>query len=239
MLGLLHSLERYRTVLMPFQFADRRQVIWMLVLSIGLGTVLGLGLQSTVYELSQWLLPFCSRLFLCAYINELMLIGISFLFLISLPPIPTKAPLPFKASRLVRIGILPLLISLLFGNFKSVSNLVLKDAIWFWIAVPIAEELIFRGWIFNLLNRIFRNSFLPVLPLTPMALWGQSIAFSIWHLQNWGEIPLAFLLLQLLYTFFVGLWLGFYRWHTGRLWPCFLGHVLLNFFADWKLWHML
>jgi membrane protease YdiL (CAAX protease family) len=113
------------------------------------------------------------------------------------------------------------------------------DATWAWITIPLVEEILFRGWVFNLLNRIYRNTFLNALPLFPAALWGQALAFSVWHLQNWGQLSMGFLIFQLVYTFFVGLWLGFYRWQTNRIWLGLVAHLLLNFFADWKLWIML
>ena len=111
--------------------------------------------------------------------------------------------------------------------------------IWAWIIVPIGEEFLFRGWLLDLFQRVFRNIFAPSLPFLPLSVWGQAIAFSLWHIQNLGQTSPYLVGLQLFYTFFVGIWLGLLRWQTGSLFVAILAHCLLNMLADWKLWFVI
>jgi len=113
-------------------------------------------------------------------------------------------------------------IAALYGHARGGSLPAGWDLVWVVIAAPLGEELLFRGWLWNVLDRTSRGRMLtPTNPL-PTALWGTSLAFAIWHLQNGGEY------FQVAYTFWTGAWLGYLRWITGNLgWPV-LAHVTLN-----------
>jgi len=224
---------------MPFQFADRRQISWMLVLSISLGIALSFGFQPTVNQLTQAFSKVCMGPHWCLFSNEVIWFGLAFLFLISLPNKNLSSPYTVQPNRLVWMGILPLIISFVFGALKTTSPIDFRKTLWYWALGPIVEEFIFRGWTLSFLNRIFKGKYLAFPPPLPMAIWGQALVFSIWHLQNWEALPFPVLVLQLFYTFMVGIWLGFYRWQTGHLWPSCLAHSLLNFSADWKFWLVL
>ena len=137
---------------------------------------------------------------------------------------------------------LPLLIALLFGYFHPAPSLIfafqrdmtqaLTWLIWFVFCIPLGEEWLFRGWMHNLVERIWSQKFLtPTNPL-PVSVWMTALAFSCWHWQNLGVDPFGFVLFQSLYTFFTGLWLGMLRWQTNSVFPAISAHAGLNLAAS-------
>jgi membrane protease YdiL (CAAX protease family) len=228
---------RYKTSAMSFQIANKRQVGLSLTLSLFLGWFLTSGFVSLSYRLFSWVL---------GPMNQLGFPLLALIFFVSLPDLPCPVFSRLSTKRLLTLCVLPIVISAGFGatknvplEFSSSSNLLWKQVTWAWLIGPLGEELLFRGWLTSLLNRLNKNTFLAIAPLVPLSLWGSAIAFSLWHIQNYEQGQLPFLIFQLGYTFFVGIWLGVVKWHTGKLWPCFLAHLLLNLAADWKLWFML
>ncbi|NBX93578.1 MAG: CPBP family intramembrane metalloprotease, partial [Proteobacteria bacterium] len=99
--------------------------------------------------------------------------------------------------------------------------------------------LLFRGWLTSIGFRLQKSRLAGMGPFFPIWLWGTSLAFSVWHLQNVGSSSPGQLVLQLVFTFFAGIWLGVIRWNTGRIWPCIIAHFFINFAADWKLWFVI
>jgi len=221
---------------MPFQIANRKQTLGICLLAPLLGGILAFGFQPLASQILQGLglelTP--SYLFL----------GLAFLFGSSLsdPSAPRTITLP--RPRLLMLCILPWLISFAFGAFKSPPPLVdssffKEKLLWAWVIAPVAEEWLFRGWVMAFLNRWTRSAFLPLEPFYPLSLWGSALAFSFWHLQNISSLPFPLLVFQLAYTFFVGIWLGFIKWQTGKISLVIFAHVILNFAADWKVWFVL
>ncbi|SFM37237.1 CPBP family intramembrane glutamic endopeptidase [Halopseudomonas yangmingensis] len=78
--------------------------------------------------------------------------------------------------------------------------------------VPLAEELIFRGWLFQGLRHTRAGMWL--------ALPASSLIFALLHSFY---SPGGMLVIGLL-----GLGLGWLRWYSTSLWPCVLGHALYN-----------
>jgi len=226
---------------MSFQIADRKQVLGCIFLSLALGAVLAIGFQPTANEGMQWVLSFlnCQSSGLCILLEKTAFPLLALFFFISLPQPLYPHPSPQSTKRLWTLSILPILIASLYGSFKSIPLENWKEAYWTWLAIPVGEEFLFRGWLTALLNRIYRGKLGGATPLFPLSLWGSSLAFAVWHLQNGFSAPLAPVLFQVFYTFFAGIWLGFLRWNTGKVWPCVLAHFLINFAAEWKLWFVI
>ncbi len=221
---------------MGFQIASQKQSSRLFFFALSLGTFLAFGFQPLCLSLAEALEHTESQPFI--------FLGLSFLFFISLPSPPTPKPNYFSTKQLIRLSILPLLISMGFGAFKSpleIGNphLLKKTLLWSWILVPIAEELLFRGWMVNLFDRWLGSAYSSWEPFFPISLWASALSFSVWHLQNLFSYPPSVVLFQVLYTFFVGIWLGVIQWQTRKLKYAILGHFLLNFAADWKLLFML
>ncbi|MEZ4750001.1 MAG: CPBP family intramembrane glutamic endopeptidase [Bdellovibrionota bacterium] len=102
------------------------------------------------------------------------------------------------------------------------------DFFWYALWVPLGEEWIFRGWLYNVIERRYPGKLLTLTNPFPASVWATSLAFSLWHLQNLAALPVAVVALQIVYTFFAGLWLGYARWKTGRLSLCVGLHAALN-----------
>lgn len=229
---------RYRTSPMRFQIANRRQSILTFALSGVVGIVLSYGF-----------IPLAHRLFEAVSlgtIKEWAFPCLSLAFFFSLKNSPAPVFSSYSNKRLITLCVLPLLISLGFGASKSFHSnlsglhfLAWKPMLWTWLIVPMGEEFLFRGWMNSFLNRLSHRAFLGVTPLFPLSIWGSATAFSIWHFQNIETLGLGTVFFQLFYTFLIGIWLGFLRWQTNKLWPCILAHSLLNLTADWKLWFVL
>lgn len=236
---------------MGFQFIRGKGVFWILFLCGLLGALLAFSfipfsraLVSGALDLTS-LKTALSSPALSFFLN-IGFVLMAFFLAISLPAQSCSVPAPYSGRRLFQLSILPILISMGFGWSKGASFLNLpfnafpfKEAFWAWVLVPVGEELLFRGWLTRLLDRLFPESFIPLSPFFPVSLWGSAIAFSFWHLQNLDPSSYLFLILQLFYAFMVGIWLGFIRWQTQKIWPCIVAHSLLNFAADWKLLFML
>jgi membrane protease YdiL (CAAX protease family) len=236
---------------MAFQFIRGKAVFWILLLCGLLGALLAFSFIPFSRHLVSWCLEgFQLKARLShstfSFFSDFGFVLVAFFLTISLPARSCSVPAPYSPLRLFRLSLLPIIISFGFGFTKgsNLFNLSLvsfpwKETLWAWLLVPIGEELLFRGWITRLLDRLYPESYLTLSPFFPLSLWGSSCAFSLWHLQNMEPGNSLFMVLQLFYALMVGIWLGFIRWQTQKIWPCILAHCLLNFAADWKLWFML
>lgn len=105
------------------------------------------------------------------------------------------------------------------------------------IVVPIFEELLFRGWGWNQLEKAHparHAGFIHWLVI--------SFLFGLWHFGfldiyllkvapaspgiDWGD----FFLMKFLTTFIIGLIVGLPRWRTGRIYGSLILHSLINLF---------
>ena len=92
------------------------------------------------------------------------------------------------------------------------------------IIAPIAEEILFRGWLQRLLT--------PICKVWP-ALLLQAAAFGAVHYPEQGPIGVFM-------TGSAGILLGLVYLYSGKLWPCILAHALINLFGQpGDLWWIL
>ncbi|MBY0369133.1 CPBP family intramembrane metalloprotease [bacterium] len=96
------------------------------------------------------------------------------------------------------------------------------------VFTPLAEEWLFRGWLYSVVERIAPGLATATNPL-PTAAWASALGFSAWHLQNLAFFPTDLVIFQVAYAFPLGLWLGWLRWKTGSLWAPLTAHALVNF----------
>lgn len=107
-----------------------------------------------------------------------------------------------------------------------------SDRLWFLLLVPVGEELLFRGWFYNLIDVRFGGKMLTPTNPFPCAGWASSLAFAIWHVQNWETLGPALTSFQVFYTFVAGMWLSLLRWRTGGIVHSILGHAAINLSAS-------
>lgn len=219
------------------KIASRKEFWGGLTLAGWIGIGLAMGFQPVA--LSLWT-EICRVLGLNAAAYSLVAFpALALLFHLSLPRRGSQKPTDSFAWSLVAISILPLLISFLFGALKpewptGSGALSGQDWIWICLAVPLGEELLFRGWLYRFLDRFAKGASLTVTNPLPVAVWGTALAFSLWHFQNWGVASAPWVIFQILYTFWTGVWLGVLRWRTGSLWVPILAHALINLLAEWR-----
>ncbi len=101
------------------------------------------------------------------------------------------------------------------------------DWAWIALAVPIGEELLFRGWMQNLARRFTGAKWFSFSNPLPGPAVLTSLGFSAWHLQSLGVLPLPLILWQTIYTFFASLWLCAIADRRGMVW-CIAAHAALN-----------
>jgi membrane protease YdiL (CAAX protease family) len=90
----------------------------------------------------------------------------------------------------------------------------------FFLVTPIAEELLFRGYIFGQLKKMF------AWPLAPVI--GSALFFGLHHLQYFSYRPSLFALFQILYTIILGLIFGRLRQKSGFIYPSLFLHIFIN-----------
>lgn len=97
-----------------------------------------------------------------------------------------------------------------------------------WLVSPLAQELLFLGFVFGLLvprwpsNRTWRPT--PALVVT-------AVLFSCWHLPNLRSLPVGYVVFQLAYTLVGMLWTGLTRQWTGSILYSTATHMAVNFIA--------
>lgn len=138
-------------------------------------------------------------------------------------------------GELLRKSIVPLFIALAFGYFhpgppalRWETGGLPPEVWWYALFVPLGEELLFRGWLFSLFERLWPRRAASATNPLPVSLWLTSLAFALWHLQNLSRDPLPYVGFQLLYTGLTGLWLGYLRWKSGKMVPCIAAHAAIN-----------
>ena len=224
----------------PGQVATLRQFLGALILTLALANLLAVGFLPTSTQFWNF---FSTHITMLAPLGEwghaCMFPFLAFCFYFSLGRNARISNLKGPSWNLWIISILPILLALAFGLFRPPPNLLsrwdhppaIQTWFWFLICVPIGEELLFRGWLYAIIERVQGPIYATRTNPLPLALWMSSLAFSLWHLQNWGFLGASLTLFQVGYTFFTGLWLGVLRWKSRSLWPAIAAHIVINALA--------
>jgi membrane protease YdiL (CAAX protease family) len=88
------------------------------------------------------------------------------------------------------------------------------------LVAAVSEELMFRGAIQRIFNRIFNNQH--------VAIWFSAFVFSAIHMQFYGFLP----------RFLLGAGFGYLYLWSGSLWYSILAHFLNNAFAVCQAYYM-
>lgn len=215
---------------MSFIVAKKREVIGTLLITLGLTGFFTMGFLPTAHEFGQFL----GRVGLAESLFDIVGFPLlSAVFYFSLPRAKYSPDPQWPLARLGKILVVPLLISLLFGFFHPqpsifAGNLSRETMLWYLFAVPLGEELLFRGWMGNLVERLWPGRMLTLTNPLPLWIWASALAFSFWHLQNLSKDPAGLVIFQCGYTFIVGLVLGWVRWKSGSLLPAIVAHIAIN-----------
>lgn len=124
------------------------------------------------------------------------------------------------------LAIINNLILLLFVDEISL-NFSLKNVVSeviFFTGVAMLEEIVFRGVIFNYYNKKYKNY---KQPLTAIII--SSILFGLVHLLNIFHSNLSLSLMQVGYSFLMGLLFAFIYAYTNNIILCGIVHFMYNF----------
>jgi len=91
----------------------------------------------------------------------------------------------------------------------------------FVLIAPFAEEILFRGTIYELAERSFAGN-------ATKAVWISSVRFSLQHFQLHGYRADRAALTQVSFTFLMGLVFATLRRRSQSIWPAFALHILTN-----------
>jgi membrane protease YdiL (CAAX protease family) len=218
-----------------WQLATSRQRWGAFLATICAGPVLAIGFLPTSRDLYALLAPHLPLGLMAHYARDLCFPLLAVFFHVSIPRRHFGVSQKVSTRTLVQMSLLPMVVALVFGGVRSGPSVIstpwaiMQPVLW-WnvICISVGEEAIFRGWYYTLMERLYPRRFFSVTLPLPVSVWASAFAFSIWHLQNAGVEPPAFVAFQMIYTFFIGLWLGFLRWKKDGIWAPILAHALLN-----------
>lgn len=224
-----------------YSFLSRKERLWLSFFFFSLGLLLALGFVDASRTLFLYLFgPLLTKQWpewppFAALIAFPLL---SLVFYLSLPSkavaFPGWAPSPMKSSAL------PLACALGFGILLPAVPKPLEwvQLIWIGLSVPVAEELLFRGWVWNLTTHLAGSRLSTFTSPLPAPVLYTSLCFAVWHLQNLSVYSVPATLWQILYTFFASIWLCSLR-TTWGLGAAIAGHIALNAATvlGQRLWH--
>jgi membrane protease YdiL (CAAX protease family) len=98
------------------------------------------------------------------------------------------------------------------------------------VAVPVSEELVFRGVLFTLVLGALRRVHAPGRALWLAVVIG-GVAFGIGHLNNLGSYDATFVVAQAAYASVLGVAGGWLRASTSSILPPILMHAAVNLVA--------
>jgi membrane protease YdiL (CAAX protease family) len=101
-----------------------------------------------------------------------------------------------------------------------------------WLLSPLAEELLFTGFLFGQLIRHFPNPIRPWLRM-PAAVLLTAAFFSLGHGWNlaFSKMSVEYAVFQLGYTFVGGIVHALIRYWSGSIWYAVLVHMSVNWIA--------
>ncbi len=108
------------------------------------------------------------------------------------------------------------------------------DRIGVWLISPAAQELLFTGYIYGLLQKVSPGPLFRRLPVQKAA-WLTATLFALWHLPNFQNLGAGYVWFQLAYTFAGMVWMLLARHWTGSILPAVVTHMAVNFIA-WSPW---
>lgn len=100
----------------------------------------------------------------------------------------------------------------------------------FWLLSAPAQELVYTGFLYGRFIRLYPAPLHRRLPV-PWAVPITALFFSLWHVQNFADLPIDYVVFQLGYTFFGGLGHALIRLVTGSVWYPILVHMIVNWIA--------
>lgn len=137
-----------------------------------------------------------------------------------------------RTWRIVGVCALPAVLTAIVYPFTSQP--FTGDRIGGWLISPAAQDLLFSGYLYGLLNETFPGRISRRIPLNKAVVL-TAVFFSLWHTPGFFVIGAAYITFQLLYTFLFCAWILLTRQWTGSILPVVIAHMAANF-VSWKGW---
>lgn len=96
-----------------------------------------------------------------------------------------------------------------------------------WLVSPLAQQLIFLGFIYAYLAPRFRVYIHPRVRIRTALVFAM-LFWGLWHVPNYGTMPAGFVTVQIFYTGVLGIVLGLTRQWTGSILYATLSHAAVN-----------
>lgn len=127
---------------------------------------------------------------------------------------------------------LPIVISAVV--YPNLSERPFAESSWsMWAVSPLGQELVFTGFLYGQLERVFPGGFHPRVPQN-RALVLAGVYFAIWHVPNFGlGMSSGYLVFQLCYVFLGAVIVGLSRQWTGSILYVAVTHSVINAIAWW------
>lgn len=219
---------------------SREERIWALVFAIALGLTLSVGVLPSTLRIFQWIAPLfpADRPLFNRLLEKLFFPFLCWGLWMSLPQRSFRKPPSNERAHLLKTIPLAFIISMLYGALQSpragglvsLESLLQKPEtlLWYILFTSLGEEWLFRGWVYDVAEWLWRDKFFTLTNPLPTSIWVSSIAFSLWHLQNISLDPMGLVVFQMFYTFFTGIWLGYLKWQSGGLTLPIFSHISIN-----------
>ncbi len=101
----------------------------------------------------------------------------------------------------------------------------------YYLIVPLAEEVLFRGFLFAVIDDAFPRRVRIGRYDVALAVFITAIAFGLWHLSGLRWPTSGFTWFQLFYTTIAGLGMGIIRQATGSIWGSWGVHFIVNLWS--------
>ena len=146
--------------------------------------------------------------------------------------LPQIETITFPVVALVLLWLLPAAYAVLIAKVWVPSLPRWIDVVAFMLTGLLAEELLFRGVVFQVVLRCARS-------VVPTSAWAAAVLvsagfFAVQHLQYHGFQLTPAAAVQIAYTFGMGVVFGLLREKTGSIWPPIVVHSITNSFTLWR-----
>ena len=137
----------------------------------------------------------------------------------------------WRGCRLKVAGICLLAIALTAIVYPFTSRPFSGGPIGTWLVSPLAQDLLFTGYVYGLLARTFPARIHARIPVGRAVVLTAAL-FALWHVPNFWGMSAAYVSFQLVYVFIGGAWVLLTRQLTGSIIPGVLTHMGVNFIAS-------
>lgn len=130
--------------------------------------------------------------------------------------------------KVIGICVLPILLTAII--YPLTSRPFSGGRIGSWLVSPLAQDLLFAGFLYGLLDGAFPGRVHRRCPVN-WAVLVTAAFFALWHVPNFLDMPPAYVAFQLFYTSIGGAWMLLARQLTGSIVPGVVTHMACNFIA--------